>query len=354
MGLLDPREWLTKQPQNTPEWNPMALGASILANNMRPNFGNVMGNAMGDYTRIRALQNAQGMRQEGLDAEKQKREAMEAWANQHYPGMPVQMAVEQWKVDNRAAPKPGAPVAVDDPNSPTGRSFRTPAEAVGKNAPGKSPLVSNVIEAERRASTPEAIAHEDRMYDAKNARDVAKGWRTAAFAAPGNIRRYDQAIKLLDTVETGTFEDIELQGRKIAAAFGFEVDWANIADAEQLQTLLGDEVMSRVQETKGAVSEKEMDLFEKYSANYGNTPEGNRQILKFKRAQAERDIEIQKYVTKLRKEGKSYMEVQDAVMGYMLENPLDYLLADVPTSSAGPMSLEDAAAAEIQRRQGAR
>jgi len=260
--------------------------------------------------------------------------------------------VEQWKVDNRAAPKPGAPVAVDDPNSPTGRSFRTPAEAVGKNAPGKSPLVN--IEAERRASTPEAIAHEDRMYDAKNARDVAKGWRTAAFAAPGNIRRYDQAIKLLDTVQTGTFEDMKLQGRKIAAAFGFEVDWANIADAEQLQTLLGDEVMSRVQETKGAVSEKEMDLFEKYSANYGNTPEGNRQILKFKRAQAERDIEIQKYVTKLRKEGKSYMEVQDAVMGYMLENPLDYLLADVPTSSAGPMSLEDAAAAEIQRRQGAR
>ena len=86
--------------------------------------------------------------------------------------------------------------------------------------------------------------------------------------------------------------------------------------------LLGDQVMARVEQTKGAVSEREMQLFTSYSANYGNSVQGNKLILEFQLLKAERDIEIGEMVRNLRKQGKSTLDIEENIHAYVQENPL--------------------------------
>ncbi|MCP5012285.1 MAG: hypothetical protein GY942_20090 [Aestuariibacter sp.] len=162
---------------------------------------------------------------------------------------------------------------------------------------------------------------------------------------------YRKALSILDGVETGTFEETKLAGKKLGAALGFDVDMSNVANAEQLMTLLGDQVMARVGETKGAVSEKEMDLFTRYSANYGNTTEGNRRILQFKLEKAQRDIALAKIVRNSK--GKTSIEVEGSLWDYINENPIGVGLSEPRPAAPGagaPPDWQAAARAELQRR----
>jgi hypothetical protein len=108
---------------------------------------------------------------------------------------------------------------------------------------------------------------------------------------------------------------------------GVKVDTDSIGRAEELMTLFGDEVMSRVGETKGAVSQKEMELFKEYSSNFGKTPEGNRAILRFKQAKLKRDIEIAKMVRKMQKNPMlTSIDIEEAIWNRVNEQDLSGML----------------------------
>lgn len=140
-------------------------------------------------------------------------------------------------------------------------------------------------------------------------------------------RDADQALKLLDNVKTGKAEQFLLDARKLAKTFGFEI--GDVKDAEQIRTLFGNFVMDRILQTKGAVSDKEMQLFSEYSANYGNTPEGNKQILQFAKGAYKRSSEISRMIRDMRKQGKDEFEINLAVEDYQDKNPIPLKIPSV-------------------------
>jgi hypothetical protein len=170
------------------------------------------------------------------------------------------------------------------------------------------------------------ILREDTLSRAGEARDFIKGVMDVGYDARGKMAEYDRALTLLETVQTGPFQENLMAAKRMASQIGLDVDLSKVSSAEELRVLLGNEVMSRVGETKGAISEKEMDLFIQYSANFGNTPEGNRKILEFKKAKATRDMELMKIVRDMRKSGKTSPEIQEAVMDYVNEHDISSML----------------------------
>jgi len=65
-----------------------------------------------------------------------------------------------------------------------------------------------------------------------------------------------------------------------------------------------------------------MDLFREYSANFGKSPEGNVQIIKFYKSILTRQKVMADMSRKLRKEGMRDREVESKIIEYMDTNPL--------------------------------
>ena len=70
-----------------------------------------------------------------------------------------------------------------------------------------------------------------------------------------------------------------------------------------------------------------MDLFARFSNSFGKTTEGNKAILRFKIAKAERDIELAKLSRKLKKSGRTSEEIRLSLEDYLDQNDLSGLLA---------------------------
>lgn len=90
------------------------------------------------------------------------------------------------------------------------------------------------------------------------------------------------AEQLLDGTPTGWWTDMSLPLRQMAAQMGL-ADRVKTGDIEALNAVLGNFAMSRIQDTKGAVSEKEMAYFIAISPALSKTPEGNRLLMEIQR-----------------------------------------------------------------------
>jgi len=80
----------------------------------------------------------------------------------------------------------------------------------------------------------------------------------------------------------GAFGELKLQMAKIGEAFGMTnqfFDSASIANASAFFAEAGKMSLQFIQQTKGAISEKEMALFAQMSTNLNLNPEGNRLII---------------------------------------------------------------------------
>jgi len=207
-----------------------------------------------------------------------------------------------------------------DPGSQEAQQFarkQMMKSGVNVNLPGATPP----------PPTREQVFREDQLERAKGARasnaEIIKLGSESARAIP----KLERGLDLLNEVGTGTGEATLLSLKKAVSALGYDVNMDKIASAEELQTIMGDQVMARVAQTKGAVSEKEMALFTEYSANFGKTPEGNRRILRFALATEQRNAEKADLVRSLRREGATSLEIQDSVDQFMAENDLSTMLA---------------------------
>lgn len=185
--------------------------------------------------------------------------------------------------------------------------------------------------------TTQEIQREDLLSRAGDARKFNAGILTEGFESQKRIGDYEKAINLLDDVQTGPFEENLVKAKRVAGRLGIDVDWNNIGSAEELRVLLGNEVMSRVAETKGAVSEREMQLFTDYSANFGNTSEGNKRILAFKKSKAKRDAHLAKMVRRMQKQNKTSLQIREAVENYVFKNDISDTLQN-PVPQAAPQA----------------
>jgi len=188
----------------------------------------------------------------------------------------------------------------------------------------------NVGQGQAPLSARERILEEDVMTRAKSARDRNQETLEAGSQSRTTIPRLERGLELLKTVKTGTGQEAFLTLAKAANALGLDVNAENIASAEELQTILGDRVMGRVAQTKGAVSEKEMDLFRQFSANFGKTNEGNERIMRFALAIEERNAAKADLVRQMRREGATSLEIQDATDQFMFDNDLSGMLSGLP------------------------
>jgi hypothetical protein len=170
-------------------------------------------------------------------------------------------------------------------------------------------------------SPEEEAAKQELLQRGESAHKFNEGLLEAGKAASSNIASYDRAVKLLDTVRTGTAADAELMVRRAAETAGL-IDKGSVAKAEELQQLLGDQVLKRVNQTKGAISDTEMGLFEKWSAAMNKTPEGNVAIFTALKKVEERNRAIARDVQAMRKAGKKATEIQDAINEKILEMPI--------------------------------
>ena len=117
-----------------------------------------------------------------------------------------------------------------------------------------------------------------------------------------------QMMRLVEQVDSGTLASTKNKILKIMEGVGMTVDLSSIAKFEDMQSQGMNFILQRIQLTKGAISQKEMEAFEAASPGVKNTPEGNKRILTLARlvanrqkavAQAVRAISSRRGVTKL-------------------------------------------------------
>ena len=193
---------------------------------------------------------------------------------------------------------------------------RDPEGYAGMKSKG-TPLVN--VNSKMRNSD-QQISYDDKMAVAKSRRKYITDITSAGRNARGEMAKTDRMLDLLDTgTKTGFGQEWIVTAKQIAQTMGID---AKTASAEELQVLMGDLVMKRVSETKGAVSEKEMDLFRQYSANFGKSPEGNKAILNFYKSMLNRSKDMSGMVRSWRKDGMGSAEIEEKLFQYQDENPL--------------------------------
>ena len=89
-----------------------------------------------------------------------------------------------------------------------------------------------------------------------------------------SIQIMKSLVNQLDSSDFGDFSQLKLNFEKKLQALGFDVDVSNIANKEAFLQYAGKFVMGQIQNTKGAVSEREMDYFALISPTLSNTKEG--------------------------------------------------------------------------------
>ncbi|MCP4089617.1 MAG: hypothetical protein GY746_07470 [Gammaproteobacteria bacterium] len=327
--------------------NPLFLmGTGILANNGQVGKGLQQGllgmrqNQVLDMRRKQQEQ-AQSNWQKSFDATAAHRQATLAASNQ---AKPFTLSPGQVRYGADGQVSQSVPAAA--PKLPAG--MRLGANGQPEWIPGYLDGKRSVSAAgaarlyENRLPTDERLLRDDILHRAKGAREYNSAILAQGQGARSSIANYDRALALLEKIPTGALEETKVDVKRYAKAMGFDVDTDKIASAEELQTLLGDQVMARVAQTKGAVSEKEMELFKQYSANFGKTTEGNRAILTWAKAKAERDMEIAQLVRKMQRSNKSSTGIRAAVDDYVGQNSISsHLQGDTGAGTSKHQSLSD-------------
>jgi hypothetical protein len=176
--------------------------------------------------------------------------------------------------------------------------------------------------ASRSVLTPEEQARLDEMSMRSKAAFAAnEAIIEGGAAARASLGSIEQITSLLDDgLKTGFAGETLLKVKQLGKRLGIE--GLETANAEQAQVLFGDFVMSRVQQTKGAISNKEMELFATFSPGLSKTPEGNRQILSFIKQADQRAQELSKKVRTWRANGDSETVIRAKIEDYQDDNPL--------------------------------
>jgi hypothetical protein len=157
-------------------------------------------------------------------------------------------------------------------------------------------------------------------------------------------RKAQVGLELLEQgVETGFGQEFLMQAKKGLTAAGFG-DF-DISNQELFKQQIEPMMMDFIQNTKGAISEREMDLFGSWTAGLGKSVEGNRKILKAMEKAAENSKVTNQMVRRYYQEkgaGADPFVIQQQAEDYLNANSIiDYADSAVQPSPATPTGKPD-------------
>lgn len=198
----------------------------------------------------------------------------------------------------------------------------------------------------RRINTPEQTRqiNIDKTED-NQAMDIESDWRGRAITGRNTTQTVKSMLSTLDKVDnTGGFADFKNTLTKYAMSAGFnftDAEKDQLANAEKFTQLSGEFVFKAISQTKGSISEKEMDLFQAMSPSMVNSKLGNRLMLEYAQKRANRDVELNKYIQGLKKEGMLPQQRVEMAMDW-LNDPANDITQDLyehfgtPTNGSTP------------------
>ena len=170
-------------------------------------------------------------------------------------------------------------------------------------------------------------------------------WKGRALTGRNTIQTVKTMLSTLDKVDdTGGFADFKNTLTKYAMSAGFDFtddEKEKLANAEKFNQLSGEFVFKAISQTKGSISEKEMDLFQAMSPSMVNSKLGNRLMLEYAQKRANRDVELNKYIQGLKKQGMLPQERVEMAMAW-LNDPANDITQDLyehfgtPANSSTP------------------
>jgi nucleoside 2-deoxyribosyltransferase len=193
------------------------------------------------------------------------------------PDTPPKIVMEAMKA-KRAAGKFGTPTVIADPKSPTGYSRVQVAQDGTIRYLGAAMPQTRMFDPD--------VAR--KKADIEHSQSIYKTATKAIDEADKITADVTQMMSLVNRVDSGTLAETKLTIRKFLSAVGIQQDMTKIADAEAMKAKGMGFVLSLIQKTKGAISEKEMEAFKKASAGLENTSEGNTMILALSQKIADR------------------------------------------------------------------
>ncbi len=157
-------------------------------------------------------------------------------------------------------------------------------------------------------------------------------WKGRALTGRNTIQTVKTMLNTLDKVDdTGGFADFKNTLTKYAMSAGFDFTDAEkeeLANAEKFTQLSGEFVFKAISQTKGSISEKEMDLFQAMSPSMVNSKLGNRLMLEYAQKRADRDVRLNKYIQGLKKGGMLPQERVEMAMDW-LNDPKNDITQDL-------------------------
>ena len=136
-------------------------------------------------------------------------------------------------------------------------------------------VIESSLRLPRQVPDPEAaerIRLSGKLMDA----DIAAGEQARRL-----IPQTNSMISMLEGgLDTGKLAPAKARFLSYAKAAGFDVDEAQLGKAEQFQAYATQQILGFISQTKGAVSNKENELFALMGPGFDRTPEGNKLLLK--------------------------------------------------------------------------
>lgn len=138
----------------------------------------------------------------------------------------------------------------------------------------------------------------------------------AGREAPFRMGEIDETMAFLrQGTPSGWIVDKTMPIREALTSFGV-ADEQKTAQIEKITADLGNRVMARIQETKGAVSNAEMEYFRRISASIGKTAAGNLLLLEKERRVWERAARMRNFALSLREQNLSEAQISQALEGW--------------------------------------
>jgi len=167
-----------------------------------------------------------------------------------------------------------------------------------------------------------------------NANEFVNAQRNSALDSAKSIRPATRALTLLEKgdLETGGVAELKTNAIAMLDSLGIPIDketMDKVSNTQNFRAEVGKFLFENISNTKGSISEKEMDIFAKISPGLQMTPEANKTLLNYVIKKAERDKEKVKFIQKMRRDGVSITEQRNKLEDYMLENDLSEILSPI-------------------------
>jgi hypothetical protein len=130
------------------------------------------------------------------------------------------------------------------------------------------------------------------------------------------------ALGRLDNIETGGLTEAKISFLKLANSIGVPLSEGalrEIGDTEAFMSATGNFLFDSIQKTKGSISDSEMKIFRSINPGIVQTKEGNRIMLNYFIAKADRDQKLADYVEELEIDDVSPTEIQRKARAWLKE-----------------------------------